>query len=836
MRVERAPEPDDILFENLEVSGLQKFVRRLRTTTAMVVALLVCFYVILQASRYRQEFSSSIPNLAYCSSVVPQQYTAFTNNADISAVSLLRPPDDLISYYDSQCEAAIEGTFYAVYSRTGTVKQPVAPYSISACSRPSPYGLCPAAGEATYCPCLSVQATDTCRTYQCTTEGASSKACLSYQARLLADCFCAAELANLAQSGEGLAALSDYSQTSSTPQCKAFYSSYVAVEVLTYSATFLVVIIGKLLEAIIGVLNRAEKHSCVSESQGAYMFKIFLSLYINMALVVLIVFGRVDGLPSAFAQASVLQGIYSDFTGAWYGNVGAYLLLTFIVQVASVPVFSLAQYFVLYPLARRLVYPSIRKRVNTSVVIQDDLNAYEVGPVFETSYATAQSLALAFFAMTFASGLPLLMPLASVAFTVFFTVDKFLICRFYQRPPKISEGVIRATIALLPVAALIRLAVACWMLSTRNWFVSSYFQSVSPWLPLSGDQMSEQFSYALERLLRPNIFPLLVLFLVMTTYYPTRFAFRYVIPLEPLLNALRGLFRSRKSSVSQSSRLDGVTSYDLMKLNDELRQEAAPFSEQYYGYVLSQKRLGTFGLRRIFCCGDKAPVDSLTKQEQLDGWLYIGRGRYILKCKVWTQEVDMGYAIRRPGEFKKTFEVIGDAGCNSYNLASIPVYKKAIIALEQGAQNLELDAAIAMQNEEKQKHGSSPVYRKRLSATMLETRSDDSYDDSTSADEQRFVAFRRAPSMSERRFSSLATSDSEGEDGGRRSLGSGDDVDDDDDGGSVGDAAVGTEQIHHTAQNTLINLSRRPKPAAPASRLSLPGARSAKVAAVRFSL
>lgn len=830
LRVQRAPEPDDILFENLEVSGLNKFARRLRTTTAMFLALLICFFVILQASRYRQQFSSSIPNLAYCSTIIPQQYTASTTNADVSSVTLVRPPDTLISYYDSQCEAVVGGTFYAVYSRSNSIKKPVVSYDISSCTRPSPFGLCPSVNEVSYCPCLSVQASDLCSTYQCTTVGASSKACLNYQTKLLADCYCASELSSLVKDGKGLAALTSYSQASSTPQCKAFYSGYIVVEVLTYSATFLVVIIGKVLEAFVGVLNRAEKHSCLSEAQGSYMKKIFISLYINMALVVLIVFGRVNGLPSAFAQASVLQGIYPDFTAAWYGNVGAYLLLTFIVQIASVPLWSLFQYFISHPFARWLVYPSIRKCTNTSIIIQDDLNAYEVGPIFETSYATAQSLALLFFAMTFATGIPLLIPLACIAFTMFFTVDKFLICRFYQRPPKISEGVIRSAITLLPFAAILRLAIACWMLSARDIFTSNIIQLNTQRLG-SDILVSGPISYAQERLLRPNIFPLFILLLLTVAYYPLRFIFRYIIPLELLISVFRKCFCTQKHETAVSSRRDGITGYELMLLNDELRQEAAPFSEQYYSYVLSQEKAVKFC--RPLCRKKESLFEELSKQEQREGWLHVGRGRHVLKCKVWTQTTDLGYTVRRPGEFKKTHEVIADAGCNSFNLASIPVYKKAIIALEQGAKNLQLDAAILVEKVDKQRRRSS---RNRLSMTLEDTVSMESFDEgsafdydieSTSTIGNKVVSFKRTPSMSGNHFSTLATSDSEGDDVWESSDSEKeqDDADNDD---------IFKKESAQTDQNTLANCTRRSKPSPHPS--SMPFARSKKVAAVRFSL
>ena len=73
---------------------------------------------------------------------------------------------------------------------------------------------------------------------------------------------------------------------------------YSLAEALTYAATVLVVIINFILQYVLYILNRAEKHSSVSNEQGSYMFKIFISQYIIMAVVALVAFGKIEGLPA----------------------------------------------------------------------------------------------------------------------------------------------------------------------------------------------------------------------------------------------------------------------------------------------------------------------------------------------------------------------------------------------------------------------------------------------------------------------------------------------------------------------------------------------------------
>ena len=90
------------------------------------------------------------------------------------------------------------------------------------------------------------------------------------------------------------------------------------------------------------------------------MLKVFISTYFNMALVVLIAFGYINGTPEALQQAQIFQGSYPDFTSEWYGVVGSYLVLTFVIQVISAPIGDIISYCFLKPCARMCVYPHVR--------------------------------------------------------------------------------------------------------------------------------------------------------------------------------------------------------------------------------------------------------------------------------------------------------------------------------------------------------------------------------------------------------------------------------------------------------------------------------------------
>ena len=66
-----------------------------------------------------------------------------------------------------------------------------------------------------------------------------------------------------------------------------------------------------------------------------------------------------------------------------------------------------------------------------------------VGPVFDVTVDAAHVLGFVFFAMTYATGVPLLMPLLCVACLAFWFVNRLQLLRFEKKPPKFGAALAR---------------------------------------------------------------------------------------------------------------------------------------------------------------------------------------------------------------------------------------------------------------------------------------------------------------------------------------------------------------------------------------------------------
>lgn len=171
IKVTQAPEPDQIIWENLEVTRIQQLYLRTRTNLITISLVVLCFIIILQASIYKQIFSARIPSSALCKQTVPELYTTSTvlTSKSVSSYTLTRPPSSMASELDVQCDAAIAGTFYTIYTKNDNFNEPVVPYDISTCTNSTTGAnhICPTVDQSTYCPCLSISDSTQCSSAEC---------------------------------------------------------------------------------------------------------------------------------------------------------------------------------------------------------------------------------------------------------------------------------------------------------------------------------------------------------------------------------------------------------------------------------------------------------------------------------------------------------------------------------------------------------------------------------------------------------------------------------------------------------------------------------------------
>lgn len=107
-------------------------------------------------------------------------------------------------------------------------------------------------------------------------------------------------------------------------------------------------------------MTNAERYSSVDKVQGSLVNKVFLSTYVNLAVLVILSSGRVDNAPSFFQSLHILQGTYFDFDVSWYGTIGTYIITSFALQAASAVGMDLFMYYIYLPYQRFKNLESVR--------------------------------------------------------------------------------------------------------------------------------------------------------------------------------------------------------------------------------------------------------------------------------------------------------------------------------------------------------------------------------------------------------------------------------------------------------------------------------------------
>lgn len=184
--------------------------------------------------------------------------------------------------------------------------------------------------------------------------------------------------------------------------CKTWATSYVTTQFLSFLSVVVVVVINVVLARILNVLVSMEKHHTESSQVVSRVTKVFLAQFCNTALLMVVINAnlsyfvdttRADYGAAAFALDAfpILTGKYSDFTPAWYNDVGVALMLTMIINTFSPHVYVVVNYLALE--AQR--FYDRGWSFDFSVTRQDtqrDLDALYRGPKFDLAARYAQTL------------------------------------------------------------------------------------------------------------------------------------------------------------------------------------------------------------------------------------------------------------------------------------------------------------------------------------------------------------------------------------------------------------------------------------------------------------
>lgn len=550
LKVTRAPEPDQIVWENLELPNHVKRLLAFRTLLISLCLILCGFVFVFLGGSLRSSYREQIPSTDLCIDAIPALYAAknYTNRDYIESLRLKRPPTEVRRVQlDGQCIRATgyKSAFYAVYSAVDDFDVPVAKYDFAACS--STYNattstnttganyyfnssaplvhtskhLCPLFNASSYCPCLTIEREETCELVPCQLHAPQTLSTLSTRSDLcsvsysdIAACHCATLIPRWLDFSKAVGVLqrklrgetavdsSDYR----TAQCGDYDRVYYLAQTIDALIPLCTVGINRLLKMALVMLAQYEGRSSLDEIEASVLTKLFTTTFINMAGVLLLAYAlsppsfllksrekTTDGASNddnGIAEETLRKytdlsfGPHTDFNRAWFGDIGYYVVTTFFIASMTPLAGPYLYRYIIKPIrlciARRSLlsrHKNLAKEVccPRGPVQQSEINDLMLQKPFMFTAHAAQLLSLLFVAMTFAPGIPILMPLCTLLAVSFFRLDRYTLLYLARRPPGLDERLLQRVFVLLPLAAVFRLSAGLWMFSAADIFVPDTF-------------------------------------------------------------------------------------------------------------------------------------------------------------------------------------------------------------------------------------------------------------------------------------------------------------------------------------------------------------------------
>ena len=525
IQVERAPDPSDLYWENLDTTPQERRIRVCITALITIGVLAVSFGVSIIVYGSIGEISSQLGNTGdTCNSIKADvvrhaqrnalyrnwsQTTTFSSAANatsfpftyrelVDEVQMARPTGD--------CPTSWSRLGY-VYKKTGLAvlkRDDDDALALSTCAT----SMCMVQNASTNCPCVPLEIAELdkveehfCPPLACTkssklimTDGIlqrdgtvkdpllpSTDTCSSYGPEDVRTCYCVETMNAVFETFGATVGMAEF-LASDGDLCFGTAVLHYLARQLSFAAVFLVVAINIILQKLVAFLAKWERHPTKTDFLSAQMMKTFVVLFINTGFVILIVnstYGKISlsGSNEAAAGGNATDGNtddgggssdvgFSSFSTLWYSQVGVSITLTMCLDVFTPHLPKLFQAFVRQPLKKHCITNRRKcKRMRNSSATQEDVNRVYDGINFILPVRLATVMNTFAMTITYSGGLPALIPLACISFTLSFNIDRMMLLKYYKRPPEYNTTLVLNYFGIVPVVVLLHLGFSAWMYS-----------------------------------------------------------------------------------------------------------------------------------------------------------------------------------------------------------------------------------------------------------------------------------------------------------------------------------------------------------------------------------
>jgi len=312
---------------------------------------------------------------------------------------------------------------------------------------------------------------------------------------------------------------------------------------------------------------------------------------------------------------------------------------------------------------------------------QGDLNQLYDGGEFELPLRLATILNTISMTLIFCGGIPILIPICTVAMGTAYCVDKYFLLRLYHRPPNFDNTLINNVKYVLPFLVVLHLLFSFWMYSDETVFYSDHLDA-SAYTLLSGSGESNQllnsdtqqllnsaggdYLQLGRRVTRVNTLPVLILcvlvivLLVIYLLVTTVLGNLILIPMKAIC-----------------MRFFCCCLVQYCKCCQAVRREYNPPLTEHFLKVLRKGKNGDA------ISNPKHAAKQLSDLQRSRGWRVRhdkkGTNNYY-KCRVWEKSGISHGMHHEKGDLYYTYETMDENGIPSYAIADNPEYKVAISA------------------------------------------------------------------------------------------------------------------------------------------------------------
>jgi len=246
-------------------------------------------------------------------------------------------------------------------------------------------------------------------------------------------------------------------------------------------------------------LAHVEKHKTLSALETSITLKICAVLFINNALLQLLVYAKVDALrwvPLLF------KGDYDDFESGWYDDAGETIMIHMAVHVVA------------WPMREPFVYALSRLKLwwrQSHMVTQHELNQLYEPSQFMLAERNGQLLASVLLGVTFSTGMPVMVLLTLLFLLLQNASDRYMLFKKCKTPLKYGRAISDIVVKHLPFYALVHLAIGTWMIGYSG--LDSYTWDNASALSSNLDKFKGRTFNVGERLRHISTLPLFLLLL-----------------------------------------------------------------------------------------------------------------------------------------------------------------------------------------------------------------------------------------------------------------------------------------------------------------------------------